>query len=291
MKKWLVLLMTVAMGLSAVGCGGTAEETTEAESTVAETSAETSAEETTAEVVKNVDAAALALYQSAVEKEATLTNKVEKAALSTIQSDGTNTQETKTDFHIKTTSVDGVEEMGVTGTLLQYGETADIEIYYKDGVIYERRGEEKMKQEYPFESALAYVDIMSSFHEQLAEDYFINLTMTQNADGSSRLDLTFSGPINGTQVDGSGTITVSADGYILEQKYEIVAELEYQGTAYTITQVLEGSLLEYGEAVQPVEFPDLSEYQELTTEEATQADGGTTQEGTSEESTESSAAN
>lgn len=291
MKKWLALLMTAAMGLSAVGCGGTAEETTEAESTVAETSAETSAEETTAEVVKNVDAAALALYQSAVEKEATLTNKVEKAALSTIQSDGTNTQETKTDFHIKTTSVAGVEEMGVTGTLMQYGETADIEIYYKDGVIYERRGEEKMKQEYPFESALAYVDIMGSFHEQLAEDYLINLTMTQNADGSSRLDLTFSGPINGTQVDGNGTITVSADGYILEQKYEIVAELEYLGTAYTITQVLEGSLLEYGEAVQPVEFPDLSEYQELTTEEETQADGGTTQEVASEESTESSAAN
>ena len=258
MRTRLLPLLLVLLLIFTVGCGG--QGSTDSESEIVEEEPEFQEE-------------AWEVYQAALTATTALTSRQEESVVITTQSSRSSETEKTIRLVITQLGLDtDAQELSAVGTVSCDDTSVALEIYYVDGFLYTLTGSVKEQTAATFDTALSAVDFLGSFTAELAEEYFSNCRMTEYADGTIILELDFEGEISGNETTGSGEVIVDESGIVVSQKYDLETTYKSDGQKVTVTQAVEVTMLAYGDLVSAIEYPDFSDYQEVTSETETEAE-------------------
>ena len=114
------------------------------------------------------------------------------------------------------------------------------------------------------EETAATVDILGGLSQELVREYITAIRQFSYADGTVIIELAFKGDINEMETMGTGEIILNEEGYIISQKFDLQAEVTVDGIPAVVRQSAECVLMNYGDSVSAVDFPDLSTYSDAT---------------------------
>jgi len=254
-RKALLILLTA---LLFTGCGGPAEDIKEG---AIEETQQTESEQISTS--GEVDDRFYQLYHEANALTDGLSCRQEQYLLYTLYENEDSTREDS----IRMTTIlrdcdTAAPLMSSVGTVGTAAELIDLELYYKDGMLYQCGGESKVKTSRSYEEAVDSFDLVHSFIEELTDDKIQSATGSVSADGTVLIDLVISGIINGMQTEGNGELLLNAEGLILSRSFSLSAVTFENGDPVTIHQSVESTLLSWNEDVPDIDFPALSLFTE-----------------------------
>ncbi|MBQ7247897.1 MAG: hypothetical protein IJS22_07400 [Lachnospiraceae bacterium] len=147
-------------------------------------------------------------------------------------------------------------QISATGSVKAKDRIIELEMYYRDSVLYSSSGDSRSKQETYFEAAASEIDVLRVFRKELLPEYITDISVEDSVDGTRQISMRFHGMINALDTVGSGEIVVSSSGYITSEGYTFNTQSQGQ----TVSQSVEVTLTGYGDALAPIVFPDLSGY-------------------------------
>ena len=147
-------------------------------------------------------------------------------------------------------------QIGAVGSVKAKDRVIDLEMYYRDSVLYSASGDSRSRQDTYFDAAAAEIDVLRVFRKELTSDYITSISCEDSLDGTKQISMRFKGLINGLMTEGSGEIVVGASGLITSEGYTFDSVRDGQ----SVSQSAEVTLTGYGDQVTPIEFPDLDKY-------------------------------
>ena len=118
-------------------------------------------------------------------------------------------------------------------------------------MLYSISGNAKVKKQADYETSVATVDILGEFLSQLKREYIVSINKEEYADGTVFIGLAFSGPIN------------EVETCIISEQFTLTVESEQDGSKSFIRQDVECMLINYGDTVSDIEFPDPNDFVEV----------------------------
>lgn len=268
MRKTAVLLLCAALGFAG-GCGS--QENTNADQALENVAEDTTAAETfpgpiTAELgsLDGFDEDAWALYEKGIACMDTLVSREEQFIVNTVQEENGTSSEESVNVRLKRTGL-GTDspKFSASGNVETGTQTIPLDMYYKDGMLYSISGNAKVKKAAEYETSVASVDILGDFFNQLKREYIISINKEEYADGTVFIGLAFHGPINEVETTGSGEMILNAEGYIISEQFTLTVGSEQEGNSSYIRQEVECMLINYGDTVSDIEFPDPNDFVEV----------------------------
>ena len=286
MKKFLTMLLIVAMALSITACAAEKKEkkASELTSDVASTAqapisqSETSGNKADLEI-KTSDLDAKTIYDEAARKNSKLTSIDAKSTVTTNMS-GAETSDTKLDLDIKIAdwNKESMRYLAV-GSNTGMGETVEVSQYFEQGYYYDSYAGQKLK------FARDPEDMMKRFKDSTLGAGFTSLDMkdiTVKEDGDcqiltfhveaskldaylddlmSRMELDLDG-VNCTVNEAYGEAVVNKDGFFIHTKFRLSLEITTRGNTSIMVKDMETSYNNPGQEVE-VTPPDLEGYNEV----------------------------
>lgn len=268
MKRTAIILLCAALGLAS-GCGS--QDNGDAEQALENVAEETTAEETFPgpvsaglESLEGFDEDAWALYEKGVAAMNALTSREEQFIVNTVQEENGTSTEESVNVRLKRTGLGSDSpKFSASGHVETGGQDIPLDMYYRDGMLYSISGNAKVKKQADYETSVATVDILGEFLSQLKREYIVSINKEEYADGTVFIGLAFNGPINEVETSGSGELILNAEGCIISEQFTLTVESEQDGSKSFIRQEVECMLINYGDTVSDIEFPDPNDFVEV----------------------------